>query len=162
MRKLFLILVLALPTGAARAQTFYYQSVMPDGRVVIGDKPAPGAKQVQQVPLRAGNTSTPLAPPPAELSPAARAAGQPQQRPPAATSFDELKDAQQQLQAAKAALDGAAEPLAGERIGTAGGKSRLTDAYFQRIKGLENAVAVAQQRVDELQTGRTSPRTAPR
>ena len=31
---------------------------MPDGRIIIGDGPAPGAKEVKKVPLTTGNSST--------------------------------------------------------------------------------------------------------
>ena len=46
------------------------------------------------------------------------------------------------------------EPLPGERLGTAGGNSRLTDAYFERQKGLEATVAAAKKRVEDAERSR--------
>jgi hypothetical protein len=37
------------------------------------------------------------------------------------------------------------------RLGTACGASRLTDAYFERQKGLESAVETAKKRVQDLE-----------
>lgn len=51
-------------------------------------------------------------------------------------------------QAERAARNGRA-PLAGERVGDAGGGSRLRSEYFDRQKHLEDAVQQARVRVDE-------------
>jgi hypothetical protein len=56
--------------------------------------------------------------------------------------------AREELKKAKAALEAGQEPRPGERIGTAGGKSRLTPEYFERIKALEKAVSDAQKKAD--------------
>src|SRR5690242_14623397 len=141
MRILHCILVCAFAAlaGLAHAQNSYYRSVMPDGRVVVGDKPEPGAKQVTELPLRQGGAVTP-----GNVNPAAPAvAPQPSapglSRSPAppsspASSTDDVARAQQAVQDAKKALEAGREPLPGERQGTASGFSRLTDAYFERIK----------------------------
>ncbi len=152
MLKLPLLIVLSCWTWAAYAQPFYYESMMPDGRRVIGDKPAPGAKSVKQIPLRAGNISAPLSTPaqaPAPGSAADQAAG---------GADAEVRSAQQELDAAKASLEAGKEPLPGERIGTAGGASRLNDAYFQRQKALEETVASAQKRLDHVIAQRKAAR----
>ncbi len=151
MRKTLLILF-ALIACTVHAQPFYYQSVMPDGRVIIGDKPAPGAKSVKQVPLRAGNISAPLSSP----APQGAAPGAGEQRGPDADA--NVRNAQQELDSAKAALEAGREPLPGERTGTAGGGSRLLDAHFQRVKALEDAVTSAQQRLDDAVTQRKAAR----
>lgn len=57
--------------------------------------------------------------------------------------------AQQNLRAAQAALQNGREPLPGERIGTADGYSRLNQAYEARVGGLERAVELAQQQLDQ-------------
>ena len=153
MRNAVSIALLVLAAMSVQAQGFYYQSVMPDGRIVVGDKPAPGAKEVKQVPLRKGNSSAPLS------SPAqAGAAGANPQRQAQEVFEAELGDAQQQLQSAKSALETGREPQAGERTGIAGGGSRLTDAYSLRIKALEDAAASAQKRVDEINARRNASR----
>ena len=51
-------------------------------------------------------------------------------------------------QAERAARDGRV-PHAGERIGNAGGGSRLRSEYFDRQKHLEDAIQQARVRVDE-------------
>lgn len=156
MKKAILLLALALP-AAAQAEEFYYQSIMPDGRVVIGDKPVPGAKNVKKIPLRAGNVSEPLAPPAPQAGPAP-AQQQPQQQR-VLDPFEAVKKAQQDLDAAKAALEAAREPLPGERLGTVTkGKSRLSDTYYERIKRYEDAVGAAQKRLDDALDRRNAAR----
>ncbi len=147
-RPTIFLLALALAAPAAHAQAVF-RSVMPDGKIVYGDKPAPGAKESKQVSLPPPNISAPTPP----GSPAAA----PRQQ--AADAADaQVKAAQQELQAAKAALEAGGEPQEGERIGIAGGGTRLTDAYFQRIKSLEAAVAAAQKKLDDAYANRGSAR----
>jgi hypothetical protein len=74
----------------------------------------------------------------------ARAAAAPQQ-----PTVDDLR---KQLQEAMAALEKGKEPLPGERLGNVGGGSRLTEAYFARQKGLEEAVEAARKQLNDLQT----------
>jgi hypothetical protein len=69
---------------------------------------------------------------------------------------DELERAYAEVVAAQKALDEARrkreeglEPRPGERIGTVSGKSRLTEAYFERQKALEEEVRAAEQRLAE-------------
>ncbi len=153
MRKLLSMLTLSFAACAVWAQPFYYQSVMPDGRVIIGDKPAPGAKSVRQIPLRAGNIATPI------QSPARPAAAPGAASPQGADSPEpDVNTAQQELDAARVALQDGREPQPDDRIGTAGGASRLTEAYFQRVKTLEEAVANAQKRLDDARAQRKSAR----
>ena len=59
-----------------------------------------------------------------------------------ATAFSH-RDAQQALKAAEQARDAGKEPLPGERTGTAGGGSRLNDAYYERQRKLEQDVEKA-------------------
>ena len=148
-RNTILMLALTLP-ALVHAQGFYYQSVMPDGRVVVGDEPAPGAKEVRKIPLVKGNVSAPLSSPPPP--------GAARQQQALDGADAKIRQAQDQLQSAKAALESSREPLPGERIGTAGGASRLTDAYHQRIKKLEDAVTAAQKGLDDAYSARASLR----
>jgi len=138
-----LLIALALAATAVQGQAVF-RSVMPDGSVVYGDKPAPGAKETKEVSLPPPNISKPPPAPPKKSAPAT-APGQP-----ATDSADDLvKNAERELQKAKAALETGREPQPGERIGTASGASRLTDAYFERIKSLENAIVGAQKKLDD-------------
>jgi hypothetical protein len=149
MKHILLLLLLVLAAPALPAQGVF-RSVMPDGKIVYGSKPEPGAKESQQVNL----------PPPNISAPAPRGAA-----PSAAkeqtlnTADDEVRQAQNQLDAAKSALEGGREPLEGERTGTAkSGASRLNEDYDKRIKSLENAVAAAQKRLDAALGRRNSAR----
>ena len=153
MRKAILTLMLVLPALATYGQNFYYQSIMPDGRIIVGDKPAPGAKEVRKIPLRQGNISAPLSSPGQP-----DAAGTSAQQQALDNAEADIREAQLSLQSAKSALEAGREPLPGERIGIAGGGSRLTDAYSHRIKSLEDAVAAAQKRLDDANSRRNSAR----
>jgi len=146
-------LLLLLGAGAASAQPVF-KSTMPDGRVVYGEKPAAGAAKVETIeppPSRTGVSGlTPeekaLAEQLANQRAAAAAA--------AAASQRNVEQARKQLQQAEAARDAGKEPLPGERIGLAGGGSRLTEAYAARQKSLEDAVLIARKRLEEAQQGR--------
>ena len=63
-------------------------------------------------------------------------------------AYDEMVIAQRALDDAKQRRD-RVEPQAGERIGTAKGKSRLGPEYFERQKSLEREVALAQWRYEQ-------------
>ena len=141
MRLSLLLIALALAATVAQGQAVY-RSVMPDGSIVYGDKPAPGAKEAKEVSLPPPNIAKP---PPAKPSAPATTPRQPASESP----DDQVRNAERDLQKAKAALEAGREPQPGERIGTAGGASRLTDAYFERIKSLENAIAGAQKKLDD-------------
>jgi hypothetical protein len=132
---------------AGAAETVLYKSTMPDGKIVYSEKPVPGAKRVDTIqppPPQTGMTAvTPQERVRASTSASAATAAARQN-----TTLNEARDA---LQKAEAARKAGEEPLPGERQGTAGGASRLTDAYFQRQKGLESAVEAAKKRVQDLE-----------
>lgn len=142
-----IILIVACLSAGAQAQAIY-RSVMPDGKIVFGDKPAPGARESKPVVLRPSNSAMPG--PTSGGDPSAR-----QQNLDAATS--EANAAQQNLERAKAALQAGREPTADERIGTKTG-TRTTDAYDQRIRALEQDVANAQKQFDDAQARRNDAR----
>jgi hypothetical protein len=130
-----LLAALALPTIA---QTLY-KSTLPDGRVVYGDKPDPSAVKVDEskpdISKRGIGGSTP------REAEALRAMEQQRARRDAAE--DKGRDAQQALKAAEQARAAGKEPLPGERTGTAGGGSRLNDAYYERQRKLDEDVQKA-------------------
>lgn len=141
-----LIAMLSIVTGAY-AQAMY-KSTMPDGRVVYGEKPEPGAKRVDKVEAPPPQTGTTV------LTPAEKQTID--QRIQKRAASDEaqkrdLENAHAQLKKAEAALEAGKEPLPGERQGTAGGFSRLTDEYWVRQKNLEAAVAAARKRVEQAE-----------
>lgn len=145
-RNLTLLLALALVAPAVHAQGMY-RSVMPDGKIVYGDKPAPGAKESKQLNLAPLNIATPRPAPdtvhtsnPADTTPVDKNA--------------EVNAARQRLEAAQKALNEGREQREGDRIGVAkggGGTSRLSEQYLDRVKALEDAVATAQQQLDSAQ-----------
>src|SRR5882672_3655679 len=118
-------LLLAAGVTGAQAQTiFKYQR--PDGEIVYSDSPVKGAKRVGEVD-----------PAPA---PAAAQAEVPRRAPDLAERRSAaLDDADARIKAAARALKEAEErqqkgiePTPGERLGNAGGNSRLAPRYFSR------------------------------
>ncbi|MDB5905707.1 MAG: hypothetical protein JWM26_4585 [Betaproteobacteria bacterium] len=128
--------------SAAAAQTLY-KSTMPDGKVTYGEKPVPGAKKVDTI-----------EPPPAKTGVVPIRPEEKRAQPQSAPQQPDLVQARDNLQKAQAAAEAGKEPLPGERIGTAGGNSRLTDAYFERQKSLALAVDSARKRVQQLEGAR--------
>lgn len=144
-----LLLALALFPPAAQAQPMF-RSVMPDGKIVYGDKPAPGAKESKQLNLAPLNIASPPQAPDTVQPSGAPADGLPQPANPNA----EIAAARQRLEAAQKALNDGREQREGDRIGVAkggAGSSRLSEGYLDRVKALEDAVAAAQQRLDAAQ-----------
>jgi len=142
---LILVALLALP---AAAQTLY-KSTMPDGRIVYGDKPAPGAAKVEESKIEpsskglGGSTARETE----ALKELEKSRGKRE------ASGAKLQAAEEALRQAEAARAAGTEPLPGERVGTAGGASRLNDAYYARQKKLNDAVENAQRNLDQLRPG---------
>jgi hypothetical protein len=143
------LLALAVVVSPALAQTMY-KSTMPDGQVIYGDKPVPGAAKVE----------SPKAPASKGITPSTkREAATLQQleadRARQNAAEGQVRAAQQALNEAEANLAAGKEPLEGERIGTAkSGASRLTDAYWERQKALESAVEQARQQLESVKAGK--------
>ncbi len=142
-------LAAALLLQPAVAQTLY-KSTMPDGSVVYGDKPAPGAAKVEETQPDVskggiGGTTTREQEALKELE-KARLQREGEQ--------DKVRAAEQALRNAEAARDAGKEPLASERIGTAGGASRITDDYYARQKKLDDAVEEARRELDLARSGK--------
>ncbi len=133
----------------AHAQTVF-RSDMPDGSVVYGDKPAPGAKEAKKITLPPSNVmTTPRQAAPAS-KPAPAAASAPAAKKPAVdTPEAQVTRAEEELKAAQAALEAGRNEKEGDRVGMVGGHARLSEAYFERIKSLEAAVAAAQKKLDD-------------
>lgn len=156
MTSLFSLLFLAaaltccLPVSAQ----VVYKHVMPDGRIIYSDQPLKGASESKAVDLP---------PPPTDAERAAaqqRKADEGRKRKELEGRLDERRNkldaadarvtaARKGIEAAERALEVGREPLPGERSGNVGATSRLNDAYFQRIAGLERAVADAKRELDD-------------
>jgi hypothetical protein len=139
----------ALLLQPAVAQTLY-KSTMPDGGVVYGDKPAPGAAKVEETrpDISKGGIggTTPREAEALKQMEAARGKRE--------ESGSKVEAAEKALRDAEVARAAGKEPLASERIGTAGGASRITDAYDARQKKLDDAVEKARRELDQLRPGR--------
>ena len=143
------IVAAALLLQPAVAQTLY-KSTMPDGSIVYGDKPAPDAVKVDETrpDIKKGGIggTTPReqeALKEFEKGRLQREGGQ-----------DKVTAAEQALRNAEAARAAGKEPLASERIGTAGGASRITDAYYERQKKLDADVERARRELGEARSGK--------
>lgn len=146
--------VCLMATSFAGAQAIK-KYITPDGRVIYSDVPIEGAKEVRRIE------------PAPEIEPELREeaedtarrqserAGEAVQRSQDAIARqEEIRQAERRLADAKSALENGKEPLPGERIGTAGGASRLTEAYFERQAANERAVENAQKELDAVVAGR--------
>jgi len=139
----------ALLLQPAVAQTLY-KSTMPDGSVVYGDKPAPDAAKVEETrpDIKKGGIggTTPREQDALQEMEKAR-----QQR---EGGQEKVTATEQALRNAEAARAAGKEPMASERIGTAGGASRLSETYYDRQRKLEEAVEKARRELDQLRSGR--------
>jgi Domain of unknown function (DUF4124) len=137
-----------LPQPAA-AQILF-KSTMPDGRVVYGEKPVTGAANVEEIQpdTSKGGLGGPRTGEQERLKAMEKARLQRE------AGDARLQAAIQKLKDAEAARDRGKEPREDERMGTAGGDSRLKDAYFARQRWLEEAVASARRELDEVRSGK--------
>jgi hypothetical protein len=123
---------------------------MPDGSVVYGDKPAPDAVKVEETrpDIKKGGIggATPREQEALKEMEKARAQREADQ--------EKVRAAEQALRDAEAARAAGKEPLASERLGTESGKSRITDAYYERQKKLDEAVEKARRDLDAVRSGK--------
>jgi hypothetical protein len=141
---------LALLMTSAAAQTMY-KSTLPDGRVVYGDKPDPSAVKVEPITPDTSKGGIGGATTPGESQTLRQMQGARETREGAEAR---VQNAQKALEAAEAARTAGVEPLPGERIGTAGGASRLTESYDARQRQLEQAVEKARRDLDAARSAR--------
>jgi len=135
-------------SAVASAQTLK-KYITRDGKTVYSDTPIPGAKEVGEI----------KSPPPIDPASRSQAQGTAQREAKDVKALDKrlensaaqrarIEDAEAKLEDAKRTLAEGKEPLEGERIGTAGGQSRLNDEYWQRQKANQKAVENAQKALD--------------
>jgi len=141
---------LALLAISAAAQTMY-KSTLPDGRVVYGDKPDPAAVRVEPITPDTSKGGIGGVTTPGENQTLRQMQGARETREGAEAR---VQKAQKALEAAEAARTAGVEPLPGERIGTAGGASRLTESYDARQRQLEQAVEKARRDLDAARSAR--------
>lgn len=148
-----------LSATAARAEVIY-KSIGPDGETSYASQPAPGARESTAIDIPS-------------MSPEQRRASQLLRRQDKALSDEvnarlrslesqwrqidrEIASAHKDLARAESALRSGRTPLPGERRGNAGGGSRLSEAYFLRLRAAEMRVEEAKQRLDKAYVARNS------
>jgi uncharacterized protein DUF4124 len=141
-----LSVICMLVSGAALGAQVLYKSTMPDGKVIYGDKPVSGAVKVEeQKPdtSKAGIQTT---------QPGDKGALRKieQDRVKRERADDQLHAAEKLLRDAEEALAKGEEPLPGERTGTAGGGSRLNEAYWARQEKLKKDVELARLNLERV------------
>ena len=163
MFRLLIAIVCVLPCLAV-AQSIY-KVQLPDGSIMFTDTPPPGAKVLEEreaksAPRPATRTTTPTTaarqPMPGPLGEPAPAVA-PKARPIDA-AIQEIEAAERAVQVAKRRLELGREPLPGERLGLAGGGSRLSPDYEARVAGLEREVADAESRLTKAHAARNAAR----
>jgi hypothetical protein len=164
MLRLLIAIACVLPC-LAFAQSIY-KVQMPDGSIMFTDTPPPGAKvleerEVKSTPRPSARTATPTSgaarqPLPGALGEPVPAAA-PKARPIDA-AMQEIDAAERALQVAKRRLELGREPLPGERLGLAGGGSRLSPEYEARVAGLEREVSDAESRLTKAHAARNAAR----
>ena len=130
--------MLALHIGYVAAQAIY-KSTMPDGHVIYGNAPAPGAVKVEPMTPRTGDTGARASVPEQEETLRQRQSEREKQD----AKQDRIVELERALKDAEAAQVAGREPIEGERSATVSGASKLNDAYWKRQQQLEEAVAEA-------------------
>ena len=137
-------LVAALLAPAVGAQSMY-KSTMPDGKVIYGDKPAPGATTVEESKLDTSKSGV-TAPSAKEKSTLKQLTQERQARD---AKADNVRRAELSLHQAEVAQTMGKEPQENERLGTASGAQRFTDGYWARQKKLERDVENARKALEK-------------
>lgn len=139
-----LLMLIATATFQVAAETAY-RSVDEHGNVTFSDTPVSGAGQAEKIRIEAPAPSAERQQETlqreAELQEAASQAGASSTASPA----DKQKAASQNVRDAEKRLEDASQVREGDRIGTAGGGSRLTPEYQKRVREAEAGVDRARQ-----------------
>ena len=151
-------LLAGLFVAATAAAQNAYRYVTPEGRVIYSDMPVPGARLdgtiAPPAPAPAGSAAG-FTPSPAQEA-VLKSADARVRRLNEVTA--EIQNLERELAAANARLEAGREPLEGERIGTFGGRARLSDAYWARQDYNQLAVADVQSRLNRAVQERNSLR----
>ena len=142
-------LVLAFVSGAALAQ-FLYKSTMPDGKVIYGDAPAPGAAKVEKTRPDTSNTGVTGATP--KETEALR--NMQNERGAAGPDQSRVGEVEAALRKMEAEREKVREPQEGERIGTVSGGGRFTDSYWERQKKYEDGMDSLRKELAKLRSER--------
>jgi hypothetical protein len=145
-----LIAAVALACSTAAPAQTIYKFRTPDGRIVYSDKPVTGATLEEE--FDRAPAPDPAAASAQEQAARARAREVNDRAAERSRALDavtaEIGAASTALERGRQALEVGREPLEGERIGTYGGRARLSDEYWARQAANEYAVAEAQARLE--------------
>ena len=139
----------ALPVPVAMAESIY-KSVMPDGRVMYGEKPQPGARSVKKSTVNTNDTGIKPASKVEIESINRRAQKRSQQL---EKTLKTVQIAEDDLRKAELDREDGVEPLPGERLGIIGRGTRLSEAYWRRQQILEERVDTARQLLKKARQG---------
>ena len=126
---------------AAMAESIY-ESVMPDGRVMYGEKPQPGARSPKNSPVSISDTGVKPVSKTDRDSINRRAQKRSQLLD---KTLKTVQTAEGDLRKAEIDREAGIEPLPGERLGIVGRGTRLSEAYWRRQQVLEERVNTARQ-----------------
>ncbi|MEG1970947.1 MAG: hypothetical protein RR101_12605 [Burkholderiaceae bacterium] len=146
--------LLSLPL-AVFAQTTIYKVQLPDGSIGFTDKPPANAKILES---REPGRNVNVIPSPAKPSAIERNSSSSSAANAFDTAHDEVIAATQALEDAKQRQADGRETLPGERIGLAGGGTRVSPAFEARQKSLAEAVAAAEERLTQAYQARNAAR----
>jgi hypothetical protein len=134
---------------AAMAESIY-KSVMPDGRVMYGEKPQPGARSVKKSTVSISDTGVKPASK-AEIDSINRRAQKRSQL--LDKTLKTVQTAEDDLRKSEIDREAGIEPLPGERLGIVGRGTRLSEAYWRRQQILEERVDTARQLLKKARQG---------
>jgi hypothetical protein len=128
-----------------------YRSVDEQGNVTFSDRPVDGALQQERIRIE---TTAPTVEQQRETrqreAALEQAAGETGDASRAAQRASEQKAARQAVEEAEKRLEEAARVREGDRIGTAGGGSRLKPGYHERVRAAEDTLEQARKDADSL------------
>ncbi len=160
MLRLSLAVCLATAPFLVTATTIY-KVQMPDGSVLYSDNVPAGGKVLEEREAKSTpRISTPPSTAPGKAPPPTAAAARPGVPPNTklGTATDNIYNLERELAVARRKLELGREPLPGERLGLAGGGSRLTPEYEARIAGLEREVEATEARLKRAYEARNAAR----
>lgn len=126
-----------------------FKSTMPDGSVVYGNAPVPGAKKVEKMTPSTQDSGVRAATPEQIKGIEERQTQRASEESRREAEIDQLKAA---LKDAEAAREAGREPKEGDFRPLAQGGTRLTEEFVERQKQLEINVQEARKRLDEAQS----------
>ena len=154
------VAAVAMLTGATAHASEVYKYRMPDGRILYTTQVSTTGKLLEVLPEPAPGPRVIEAERLAKLKREQDQAGNATAK--RLATLDaveaEIKVALRALEAAKEANEQSVEPLPGERLGTAKGKSRLAEGYWERQRELRQAVEAARQRLEDAYRARDAIR----